>query len=293
MSRFVVVISSFLFCLSNITDCQTIDKGDRIQFQNNFNLQRRLNQGTSAIGIELMRRTLDRLTRKSGPSEIVFSLEHLAEDATVFDQFICEAVLSQNGENNAKFLLRSMCNSYQLANRLHNYVESRYAKALSIDRRKQENQEKQREEQQTEKNRKVEQDEDSTKNDKYTVITGDNSTKQAIDDTLDQTMTQEADVKAMFLGGDSAWKLFLAKNLKADVPVENGAPAGRYTVWIQFSIDVNGTVNDIKPLTSYGYGLEEEAVRIIRKSGAWTPAMIKGRAFKSFLKKSITFSVDQ
>jgi len=97
------------------------------------------------------------------------------------------------------------------------------------------------------------------------------------------------DVEACFCNGN--WKKFLEKNLRAEVPVDNGAPFGTYSVIIQFVVDLDGTVSDIKALTDHGYGMEEEALRVIRKTAKWTPGIYHGFPVKSYRKQVITFQV--
>lgn len=96
------------------------------------------------------------------------------------------------------------------------------------------------------------------------------------------------DVDARF---DGNWKRFLEGNLNAEVPVNNSAPAGRYSVVIRFVVDVDGSVSDIQPLTAHGYGLEEEAVRVIRKSKKWEPAFLNGKHVKAYKKQVVVFEV--
>jgi len=90
---------------------------------------------------------------------------------------------------------------------------------------------------------------------------------------------------------DGNWEKFLLRNLNPEVPVDNGAPEGSYTVLIQFVVDIDGSISEIKPLTSHGYGLEEEAVRVLRKATKWEPGIQNGRPVKSYRKQPITFQV--
>lgn len=92
---------------------------------------------------------------------------------------------------------------------------------------------------------------------------------------------------------DGNWEKFLTQNLNGDVPVNNNAAPGRYQVMIQFVVDVDGTVSDIKPLTNVGYGMEQEAVRVLRKAKKWTPAIQAGRQVKAYRKQPITFLVNE
>ena len=49
----------------------------------------------------------------------------------------------------------------------------------------------------------------------------------------------------------------MAKNLNPDVPVKKRAPEVTYTVIVQFVVNKEGDVTDIKPLTRFGFGMEE------------------------------------
>lgn len=97
------------------------------------------------------------------------------------------------------------------------------------------------------------------------------------------------EIPAKFTGD---WRKFLLRNLNPDVPMEKGAPAGRYSVIIRFVVDKEGNVSDITPLTSEGYGMEEEAMRVLRlAANKWEPAIQNGYRAKAFHKQMITFEV--
>jgi protein TonB len=74
--------------------------------------------------------------------------------------------------------------------------------------------------------------------------------------------------------------------------VDNGAPAGRYSVVVQFVVDKEGNVSDIETLTHHGYGLEEEAVRVLKKATKWEPAIQNGIKVKAYRRQVITFEVN-
>ena len=101
----------------------------------------------------------------------------------------------------------------------------------------------------------------------------------------------KVEIDATYPGGASAWKSFLERNLRGETPVDNGASPGNYTVIVQFVVDVAGNVSDVKPLTSLGYGMEQEAVRVLKKSGRWKAAIQNGREVKAYRKQPITFQV--
>lgn len=102
---------------------------------------------------------------------------------------------------------------------------------------------------------------------------------------------EKVEIEASFKGGESAWRKFLERNLNPNVPVDNGAPEGVYTVYVQFVVSKDGSISDVRPLTNHGYGMEGEAVRVIKKGPSWTPAVQNGRQVNAYRKQPITFQV--
>ncbi|HMR93016.1 MAG TPA: energy transducer TonB [Chitinophagaceae bacterium] len=104
---------------------------------------------------------------------------------------------------------------------------------------------------------------------------------------------EKVEVDAKFKGGEGAWRKFLERNLNANVPVDNGAPPGLYTVVVQFIVSKDGSVSDIRALTNHGFGMEKEAVRVLQKAPSWTPAIQNGRNVNAYRKQPITFQVTE
>ena len=96
------------------------------------------------------------------------------------------------------------------------------------------------------------------------------------------------EIEAKFSGN---WQKFLERNLNPEVPVDNNAPNGNYTIEVQFVVDTLGNVSDIKPLTNIGYGMEQEAVRVLKKATKWEPAFQNGRKVKAYRRQRIIFQV--
>jgi len=103
----------------------------------------------------------------------------------------------------------------------------------------------------------------------------------------------KVEVDAAYAGGEGAWRRYLSNNLDADVPGQNGAPAGTYTVIVRFIVAKDGSVSDVVAETKYGYGMEEESVRAIKKSGKWTPAIQNGRNVTAYKRQPITWVVQE
>ena len=102
---------------------------------------------------------------------------------------------------------------------------------------------------------------------------------------------EKVEVEAEFPGGLSAWRRYLERNLNAQVPSDGGAPTGSYTVIVRFIVDKQGSISDVKALTNHGYGMEDEAVRVIKRGPKWTPAIQNGRNVTAYRSQPITFIV--
>lgn len=98
-------------------------------------------------------------------------------------------------------------------------------------------------------------------------------------------------IPAEYPGGIEAWNKYLTRNLNSSVPVDNGAPSGKYTVILSFIVDKNGNISDINAENDPGYGTKEEATRVLKKGGGWKPAVQNGRNVIYRHRQSISFQV--
>ena len=103
----------------------------------------------------------------------------------------------------------------------------------------------------------------------------------------------KVEVESSYSGGLGAWRRYLQNNLDTDVPGSNGAPAGQYTVVVRFIVSKDGSVSDVVAETNHGYGMEQEAIRTIKKSGLWTPAVLYGKNVNSYKRQPITWVVSE
>lgn len=104
------------------------------------------------------------------------------------------------------------------------------------------------------------------------------------DDLIHTTVDVEA-------GLPEKWHQYLERNCNGQVASENNAPEGRYGVIVQFVVDKEGNISEATALTNYGYGMEEEAIRAIKKGPKWRPAISGGYPVKAYRKQQITFEV--
>jgi protein TonB len=110
--------------------------------------------------------------------------------------------------------------------------------------------------------------------------------KKADDDAPFYTV----EIDASFPGGMPAWARFLNKNLHVpDEAVSNGVSG---TVVVQFIVDLDGNVSDVKAISGPEEGgLRQEAERVIRKSGKWVPAIQNGRHVKAYRRQPVIFQI--
>lgn len=97
------------------------------------------------------------------------------------------------------------------------------------------------------------------------------------------------DQLASFPGGSENWKVYLMRSLNPSVVLKNKAPEGSYTVIVMFIVDKDGTISATRALTKHGYGMEQEALRVITSGPKWEPALVAGKQVKSYFKQPITF----
>lgn len=108
-----------------------------------------------------------------------------------------------------------------------------------------------------------------------------------------ETEFKVVQIQAKFPDGLAGWSRFLEKNLNSDLPVNNGAPPGIYTVVISFVVDKEGAISEVKIENDPGYGTGNEAARAIRKGPHWIPAEQNGRKVIYRQKQSISFRVSE
>jgi len=101
----------------------------------------------------------------------------------------------------------------------------------------------------------------------------------------------KVEVEAEFPGGQAAWVNFLKKNLNTEVPGDNGAGEGTYTVTVKFVVSKDGSLSDISCENDPGFGICQEAMRVLKKTKNWTPAIQNGRNVNAYRRQPITFLV--
>lgn len=103
----------------------------------------------------------------------------------------------------------------------------------------------------------------------------------------------KTEVPPQFPGGLGAWTKYLELNLNRNLLIQKGAPPGKYTVVVDFTVDKEGNLSNIKAMNDPGYGSAAEAVRVIEKGPNWVPAQQKGENVTARHKQSITWVISE
>jgi len=93
------------------------------------------------------------------------------------------------------------------------------------------------------------------------------------------------------VGGDAAWTKFLMKNLRYPPQAVDEGKSGK--VWISFIIEKDGSLTDIKVMRGPGYGMDQEALRVLKKAPAWTPGIQRGKPVRVQFTLPINFALSE
>ncbi|MEO1653976.1 MAG: energy transducer TonB [Bacteroidota bacterium] len=94
---------------------------------------------------------------------------------------------------------------------------------------------------------------------------------------------------AVFAGGNKALKKYLKDNLQ--YPAKAKAAGVKGKVFISFVVNPDGSISDIKIIKGLGYGCDEEAIRLMKNSPRWQPAVQGGKIVKSRMQLAIDFQL--
>jgi periplasmic protein TonB len=80
------------------------------------------------------------------------------------------------------------------------------------------------------------------------------------------------------LGGAAAWAKFLQRNVRYPGAAQDAGVGGR--VWLSFIVEKDGHLSNITVERGAGYGMDEEAVRVLKLAPAWKPGIQNGHAVR-------------
>jgi protein TonB len=90
-------------------------------------------------------------------------------------------------------------------------------------------------------------------------------------------------------GGYAAFYKFIGDRLKYPAQARRMGIEGK--VFVQFVVDKDGTLTEVKAVKGIGAGCDEEAERVIRGAPKWKPGKQRGRSVKVRMILPITFKL--
>ena len=109
------------------------------------------------------------------------------------------------------------------------------------------------------------------------------------EEDYDKTFVK-VEIESEYPGGAAAWLRYLNRNFRYPDDGLNNQIEG--TIIVQFIVDKDGNVSNVQAISGPDQGgLREEAIRVIRKSGVWIPAIQNGRKVKSFKQQPVIFKI--
>lgn len=92
-----------------------------------------------------------------------------------------------------------------------------------------------------------------------------------------------------FTGGQAALLRYLQKHLRYPSPALAAGVGGR--VFMSFVVGADGSISEVTILKGLGYGLDEEAQRVVRQMPAWVPGYQSKHAVPVRFTLPITFAI--
>ncbi len=125
--------------------------------------------------------------------------------------------------------------------------------------------------------------------DEETVITDIVFEEEPEEEKVDEIFTIVED-KPSFPGGDKEMFKFLNKNVDYPSKARRMGITGR--VFVQFVVDRDGSVTDVKAIKGIGAGCDEEAVRAIKSMPKWKPGRQRGVPVKVKMTWPVYFKLN-
>ncbi|MGM9478251.1 energy transducer TonB [Pedobacter sp. GSP4] len=92
-----------------------------------------------------------------------------------------------------------------------------------------------------------------------------------------------------FNGGAKAWSKYMERNLRYPYQAQEDGIQGK--VFVSFVVEKDGSVTDVKVLRGLGFGCDEEAVKVIKKSPLWKPGKNRGVPVRVRYSMAINFQM--
>ncbi|WP_051691912.1 energy transducer TonB [Pedobacter borealis] len=92
-----------------------------------------------------------------------------------------------------------------------------------------------------------------------------------------------------FTGGAKAWSKYMERNLRYPSRAQDEGAAGK--VYVSFVVEKDGSITDVSVIKGIGFGCDEEAIKVIKKSPLWKPGKNKGIPVRVRYNMAINFQM--
>ncbi|MBU1369049.1 MAG: TonB family protein [Bacteroidetes bacterium] len=92
-----------------------------------------------------------------------------------------------------------------------------------------------------------------------------------------------------FPGGPAKMMEYIAKNIKYPAMARESGIQGR--VFVNFVVEPDGSVSNVKILRGIGGGCDEEAIRVVKSMPKWTPGRQRGKAVRVSFNLPVRFTL--
>lgn len=99
------------------------------------------------------------------------------------------------------------------------------------------------------------------------------------------------ETKPEFPSGMEAFYKFIGENFKMPPEAAKNNVSGK--LYLQFVVEKEGSLSEIKALKDLGYGLGSEAIRVLKLSPKWTSGSVKGKPVRVLYSLTITIKTEK
>ena len=90
-------------------------------------------------------------------------------------------------------------------------------------------------------------------------------------------------------GGMGAFYKYVTDKMKYPPQARRMGIDGK--VFVEFVVNKDGSISDVRAVKGIGAGCDEEAVRVVQSAPSWTPGKQRGKAVKQRMVLPITFKL--
>ncbi|MFN8345880.1 MAG: TonB family protein [Spirosomataceae bacterium] len=116
------------------------------------------------------------------------------------------------------------------------------------------------------------------------------ATKPAEVEAKEPEVFERVEIQPEFAGGMEAFRNFLIKNLKYPNAAQRSNIQGK--VYLNFTVEADGSLSNITVLRGIGFGCDEEALRVMKLMPKWKPGKQSGRAVRVKFNMPIVFTLE-